>query len=168
MPITKQKGECREWRYELLGRWQNGTAQDDSVLFGLLAERQSTARTFSLFTTPFGNCCCLGIVAGVVKRAQDDSVFYWVFGYRCGSARQRSLGFLISPPLTKRRVTKTKQQAGRPPKKNAVILSPFYSRVAGTKWQAGRPAGIKREKDLAELLRYANNQAKRGMPRMAV
>jgi hypothetical protein len=47
-------------------------------------------------------------------------------------------------------------------KKNAVILSPFYSRT-GAKWQAGRPAGIKREKDLAELLRNANDQAKRGM-----
>jgi hypothetical protein len=52
----------------------------------------------------------------------------------------------------------------RPPKKNAVILSPFYSRVAGAKWQAGRSAGIKREKDLAEPLRNANDQAKRGMP----
>ena len=78
------------------------------------------------------------------------------------------LVFLTTTRLTKRRVTKTKQQAGGPPKKNAVILSPFYSRVTGTKCQAGRLAGIKREKYLAEPLRYANDQVKRGMPRLAV
>ena len=102
--------------------------------------------------------------SGGVKRAQDDSVFYWVFGCRCGSGWQRSLGFFDNDTAQKETRYQNQATSRRPPKKNAVILSTFYSRVAGAKWQAGRPAGIKREKDLAEPLRNAKDQAKRGMP----
>ncbi len=61
-----------------------------SLNLGHLGLRWSTARSFPLFTTPFGCCWYQGYCSGGVKRAQDDSVFYGVFGYRCGSGWQRS------------------------------------------------------------------------------
>ena len=79
-----------------------------------------------------------------------------------------ALGFFDNDTAQEETYYQNQATSRLPAQKNAVILSPFYSRVTGTKWQAGRPAGIKREKDLAELLRYANDQGKRGMPRMAV
>ncbi len=94
------------------------------------------------------------------KRCHPEFFLFPRCGYQVASRRPPKKNAVILSAFYSVMVPSNKQALA---KKNAVILSPFYSRT-GAKWQAGRPAGIKREKDLAELLRNANDQAKRGMP----
>jgi hypothetical protein len=70
------------------------------------------------------------------KRCLSEFFLFPRCGYQATSRRPPKKNAVILSPFYSR-VAGTKWQAGGPPKKNAVILSPFYSRITGTKWQAG-------------------------------